>query len=743
MAITRLQRIAALLLVLLLFAGTCIAEEVHFPGETVDVVLEVTDNPAEAVFSLFHLEYDHDALELLPSNAIRNDRSSDMDPYGIKVGKQIPVSFMIKQNAISGSYPVNVIVEQAADINEQLVSGPIYSSPVITIFDGDDQSKWNTEIPDGLKWRDYGDHIVITGYSGDADSVVIPDYINGLPVTEIGENAFSYIGYVSMITIPDTVSTIGNYAFVGCEGLRSIDLPKGVKQIGECCFRFCSKLKKVSIPTSIIKIGKFAFSYCENLQSIQISENHPTFRIENDALIRNSDNCLILYPAAQKRTFYKIPDSVQSIGEGAFTYSKITSIEIPGTVKEIGNDAFANSELEKVSIAEGVSIIGEHAFTNCRLSYIYIPKSIQSIGAASFDCYLLNEIEVSASNQNFRIENNMLIRNADDCLLCYPAGLSESHVAIPSTVRSAADGCFIGAQFRSILIPDSLQTIGDWVFNTCSFLETFVLSEDHPTFCVLNSALVRKNDKMLIATPIGLVNAANRYSISNEVKGIIRTAFANCWDMTELTIPENVSVIENDAFIWINDDCVFHVEKGSYAERYCRNQNLRYDNDMSQIIIGDIEKMEQGIYGWIDVNQEDWFYDAVIFAYEHDLMHPITENYFGAAEDMAIGEMIGSFCNMIGFPDLITAAEIGLEEDGHVNRIEMSITICMLCDCIGFAVDKTVLLEHPDADDRIYLTWAIENGFMAAYEGESAQYECANRADEAQFLSAFYRMQFE
>ena len=201
-------------------------------------------------------------------------------------------------------------------------------------------------------------------YSG---SVVIPETItyNGetYSVTSIGERAFSYHCYdVTSITIPNSVTSIGEYAFACCCNLESITIPNSVTSIGEYAFYYCSGLTSITIPNSVTSIGSQAFAGCSGLNSIIVESGNTTYDSRNNcnAIIEKSTNTLI---TGCKNT--TIPNSVTSIGMNAFyRCSGLTSITIPNSVTSISENAFFYCEkLEEVKcFAEKVPEADSYAF---------------------------------------------------------------------------------------------------------------------------------------------------------------------------------------------------------------------------------------------------------------------------------------------------------------------------------------------------------------------------------------------
>ncbi len=116
--------------------------------------------------------------------------------------------------------------------------------------------------------------ITIIGYTGSGGDVTIPATINGLPVTAIGNGAFNGSALTS-VTIPDSVTSIGNDTFSWCEYLSSVSIPNSVTKIGNDLFYRCLSLKNVIIPSSVVGIGTNAFSECLSLRRIYFSGNAP------------------------------------------------------------------------------------------------------------------------------------------------------------------------------------------------------------------------------------------------------------------------------------------------------------------------------------------------------------------------------------------------------------------------------------------------------------------------------------
>ena len=229
-------------------------------------------------------------------------------------------------------------------------------------------------------------------------SVTIPD-----SVTTIGDYAFQNCSALTSITIPDSVTTIGSGAFASCDalktfygkfasadnrcwivngvlnsfapaGLTEYTIPDSVTTIGDYAFQDCHALKSVTIPDSVTTIGREAFYSCHALTSVTIPDSVTTI----------GDSAFIWCNALKSVT---IPDSVKTIGDAAFSEcNALTSVTIGNSVTTIGNNAFRDCDvLTSVTIGNSVTTIGDDAFYKCfALKEVYCePTTPPSLGGSS------------------------------------------------------------------------------------------------------------------------------------------------------------------------------------------------------------------------------------------------------------------------------------------------------------------------------------------------------------------------
>ena len=268
-------------------------------------------------------------------------------------------------------------------------------------------------------------------------------------VTSIGRNAFSGCGGLISITIPSRVTSIGEYAFSGCSGLTSITIPPGVTSIRGFTFSNCDGLTSITIPSSVKTIGREAFSGCDGLINITIPFGVTTIGQE-------------AFTGCQGLSSVTIPLSVTSIGYRCFTgCSELTSITIPSSVTSIGPGAFQFcSKLSSATILTGVTSIERSTFYGCtNLTAVTIPPSVKSIGSYAFyRCPGLTSIAIPSS-----------VTSIGDYAFFGCSGLTS--VTIPPRVTSIGNYAFSDCTgLTSVTIPPSVTSIGSAAFNNCTGL---------------------------------------------------------------------------------------------------------------------------------------------------------------------------------------------------------------------------------------------------------------------------------
>ena len=215
----------------------------------------------------------------------------------------------------------------------------------------------------------------------------IKDLVIPNSVTSIGDYAFQYCSGLTSVTIPNSVTSIGNSAFYGCRGLTSITIPNSVTSIGSSAFANCTGLTSITIPNSVTMIGNYAFRGCSGLTSVHITDLAAWCNIAFGAA-SNPLSDAHLYMNGEEIKDLVIPNSVTSIGDYAFQYcSGLTSVTIPNSVTSIGNSAFYGcSGLTFVRMKNTTPVqISYNTFSNQENVNLYVPVgSKAAYGAAEY-----------------------------------------------------------------------------------------------------------------------------------------------------------------------------------------------------------------------------------------------------------------------------------------------------------------------------------------------------------------------
>ena len=320
---------------------------------------------------------------------------------------------------------------------------------------GETSGDWTYSVSDN--------QATITGYSGVGGALVIPAVVNAISVVKVGDGYPPIFGRgnttVTSVTIPDSVTSIGRYAFSYCTSLTSVTIPDSVTSIGVSAFYECTSLTSVTIGNSVTSIGRYAFTYCTSLANIAVKDGNLNYSSVDGVLFNKLQTLLVQYPAGILDNSYTIPDSVTSIGEYAFR---------------------SCTSLASVTIPESVTNIGEYAFYNCTsLTSVTIPDSVTSIeNYAFYACFSLTSITVDAGNSNYSSVDGVLFNKLQTLLVQYPAGILDNSYTIPDSVTSIGEYAFESCtSLTSITIPDSVTSIGYSAFEYCTSLASITIPD--------------------------------------------------------------------------------------------------------------------------------------------------------------------------------------------------------------------------------------------------------------------------
>lgn len=201
---------------------------------------------------------------------------------------------------------------------------------------------------------------------------------------------------ITTLTVPPLVTVLPRNAFAQIQSAYSIEtgelpiniiLPPNLTKIGTNCFEY-AQIKQITIPDTVTEIGDYAFNACEQLASIALPSG-----LQKISSTMFAD-CMSL-------TSITIPEAVTEIGSQAFANSGLTSITIPSTVTTLGSEAFARCEsLTSIDIQANVTEIPDNFAVNCPLTSLTLPNTLQTIEALAFATnvgFQVTELTIPAS----------------------------------------------------------------------------------------------------------------------------------------------------------------------------------------------------------------------------------------------------------------------------------------------------------------------------------------------------------
>lgn len=433
-------------------------------------------------------------------------------------------------------------------------------------------------------------------------NVVIPDkvVIEGaeFPVTRIGDNGFkpygnsNYYSRLKSVSIPNTVTTIGNNAFYDCMGLVNITIPNSVTTIGSYAFNNCSGLLGITIPNSVTSIGSYAFynvksilgvtipnsietmgdhafSNCSKLSQVTFEEGSKLTALNSYIFSSTALTSIDIphgittigsyaFSACSALESVTIPNTVKTVGQYAFQSCKaLTNIEIPNSVTSIGNYAFSGcSALENIIISENITSLNHGVFSKCsKLNTVTIPKNVEWMGSVFTGCTGITTVifESNSKLQTLSVEGTSTEGynkgTFDECSslknIILPNSLTHigeeafhkcsslSYIDIPDNVTHIGAYAFARTALVDIEIPSGVISLGSWVFSYNSKLKNVVIPNT------------------VTSIPSGAFEsctALTNINIPNSVTSIGRTAFTSCTALTSINIPNSITSIVDFAF---------------------------------------------------------------------------------------------------------------------------------------------------------------------------------------------------
>ena len=325
--------------------------------------------------------------------------------------------------------------------------------------------------------------VIITAYNGIEENVVVPETIEELPVTAIGQWAFSRNNDLLQVTLPDTVTSLGMEAFSYCRNLESVQLSAFLTQVEGYAFYGCNRLGEINLPDTVTEIGDYAFASCLSLTQVTLPPELTTLAegtffdcgsletvVIGNAVTELKARC---FERCDSLTRIHIPASVKAIAENTFIYCgslEEFTVDADNENFAVLNGDLCNKELDTLYFCAGGK---EGTFE--------LPANILTLNPNAFlGCIHLTDFNVDSENPNFSSVEGILYNKEGTVLLVYPAGRLGPQI-IPDGTITLADHSFDScAHIPFFIFPATLTSIGSHAFWYCSTLTSLGFNGNAP-----------------------------------------------------------------------------------------------------------------------------------------------------------------------------------------------------------------------------------------------------------------------
>ena len=395
-------------------------------------------------------------------------------------------------------------------------------------------------------------------YYGHEKNLVLPELIDGYPVTEIGFDIWNLANSIVSVTIPSGATIPERNPFISWERLNAFYVPK----------------------------------------------DHPTLASVNGMLYTKDLRTLLAVPVNHPDKDIVIPEGTAQIEYEAFFSSTLRNIEFPETLRRIGRDCFPYAyRLKAVTIPDSVRVLGEGCFRDCGIHSLSISSRASVMNNICYGCQNLKEIVVMPGNETVKTVDGVLFSADGETLICYPVQKDGTEYTVPAGTVVIGENAFYGANqlknviisdtvdtieamafataaIQSVEIPDSVVNLGDSVFENCFNLDHFVVSASHPVLdAVEGKYLYSKDHKLFYCYPRGLHE--ERYVLEKETEEILPCAFEFA-TLSAVVLPDNLKKI---GFLAFADSKLKSIYIPGTVE-FIGNQAFSYCPELENVALG-------------------------------------------------------------------------------------------------------------------------------------------------------------
>ena len=420
---------------------------------------------------------------------------------------------------------------------------------------------------DDIGYVVYSDHAEVNMFDVRTEgAVVIPEKVEGVPVTVVIGNSMSSPYKATSIKLPDTIETIGDCAFNHCDGLTSVNIPAKLKHIGARAFNGCSGIKEFKLPDTVETIGDYAFENCAGITEMTVPAKVKELGVRAFANCENlekltfkGNDTVIAKELCAKDS--KLADI--TFAEGIWDFRQYALTDTKWMADQRAKNEADNNSLVIVNntlvdaqksggnadIPDNVKYIGEYAFHGAdNVSYINIPDSVEVIGNGGIAYCSAKEINLGKGLKTVGKD-------------AFRACVNVKEINIPNSVTSIGEGCIYGCEgMESVHIPDSTTELPDDIFSGCKSLKEFTISEKITKIgsgafwsCYsLPEMIVPETVKEIGACAFGECRGIKKAVIKAPIESLPNGILKNTYSLESVELPSTLKKIEPDAFMGTN-----------------------------------------------------------------------------------------------------------------------------------------------------------------------------------------------
>ncbi len=420
----------------------------------------------------------------------------------------------------------------------------------------------------------------VAKYKGSGGEVVIPEQYQNKPIVAIGDNAFDPSGTgfskITSVKMPNTITSIGNWAFYNCIKMENINLSNNLNTIGEHAFQRCDALVEITVPKQVSEIKDMAFAFCEKLRNIYVESGNSRYRDIDGVLYSANGKVLINYPAGRASEEYNIPEGTEIIFKDAFKLyysnntSKLRKVNFPDSLKEIGDRAFMQTRLEDIVIIPGIKM-GEYVFDQCKnvknvevkegvtkiekgmlyalegCETVKLPSSLKEIGYRAFDRLAVTHIELP---EGLEIIGEEAFESS-----------KLTAIEIPASVKQIGPRAFYSSKnLKEVSFNNNsrIETIGEYAFNHCKGLEIVNLPDSITrlpdgvfSHCYSLKTIKLPDGMMELGDVVFSGSALEHLVLPSGIKNIGHSVFRGCANLRSIKMPDKLENLGMSTF----EDC--------------------------------------------------------------------------------------------------------------------------------------------------------------------------------------------